>query len=124
MKKIILLLSVSTLLFSCYENERNCTDFTTGKFRFESTIDGKKLVTEFERREDIEIETFQGKTDTATVRWVSDCEYVLQKKNPKNMQDRKAIGMKILTTSKNSYTFEYGVVGSDQKQRGTATKID
>ncbi len=124
MKKKLLLLMIAPIVLSCYENERNCTDFKTGKFRFESEIDGKKMVTEFERFDDIEIETFQGKTDTATVRWVSDCEYVLQKKSPKNMQERKAIGMKILSTTENSYTFEYGVVGSDQKQRGTATKIN
>jgi len=31
--------------------------------------------------------------------------------------------MKILTTSKNSYTFEFGIVGSDKKQRGTVEKI-
>jgi hypothetical protein len=31
--------------------------------------------------------------------------------------------MKILTTSKNSYTFEFGMVGVDTKQRGTVIKI-
>jgi hypothetical protein len=31
--------------------------------------------------------------------------------------------MKILTTTKNSYTFEFGMVGVDSKQKGTVTKI-
>ena len=108
---------------SCYNVERNCADFKTGKFKFEYIIDGVKKTTVFERNDSIEIETFEGKTDTATIRWVNDCEYVLQKKHPKNKAEEKAIDMKILTTSKNSYTFEFGMVGVDSKQRGTVIKI-
>lgn len=122
MKKIIFLLPL-LLLLSCYNNERNCKDFKTGKFSFEYEVDGVKKTTLFERNDKIEIETFEGKTDTASIRWISDCEYVLQKLHPKNMAEEKAIGMKILTTSKNSYTFEFGMIGSDAKQRGTVTKI-
>jgi len=122
MKNIIALLCL-LLLVSCYTTENNCKDFKTGKFKFEHEIDGVKKITFFERDDSIEIETFEGKTDTATVRWISDCEYVLRKKNPKNNQEKNAINMKILTTSKNSYTFEFGMVGVDTKQRGTVTKI-
>ncbi|HEX9981081.1 MAG TPA: DNA topoisomerase IV [Flavobacterium sp.] len=123
MKKTLLLL-LAPFLISCYEQQRNCADFKTGKFRFEYESNGEKKTTEFERRDSIEIETFQGKTDTATIRWVNDCEYVLRKMNPKNMQERKAVAIKILTTSKNSYTFEFGLVGSDARQKGTATKLN
>jgi hypothetical protein len=122
MKKIIFLFTL-VLLVSCYDTERNCKDFKTGKFKFEYKVDGVKKTTLFERNDKIEIETFEGKTDTASIRWISDCEYVLQKLHPKNMAEEKAIGMKILTTSQNSYTFEFGMVGSDAKQRGTVTKI-
>lgn len=122
MKKIIFLLPL-LLLMSCYDAERNCKDFKTGKFKFEYEVNGVKKTTLFERNDSIEIETFEGKTDTASIRWVNDCEYVLQKIHPKNMAEEKAIGMKILTTSKNSYTFEFGMVGVDEKQRGTVTKI-
>lgn len=117
-------MAYSLLLTACYNQERNCTDFKTGKFKFDTEINGEKMTTVFERNDSIEIETFKGKTDTASVRWVNDCEYILQKKNPKNMAEQKAISMRILTTSKNSYTFEYGVVGSDIKQQGTVTKLD
>ncbi len=122
MKKI-LLLSPLLLLMSCYNVERNCADFKTGKFKFDYEIDGVKKTTIFERNDSIEIENFEGKIDTSTIRWVNDCEYVLQKKHPKNKAEEKAIDMKILTTSKNSYTFEFGMVGIDSKQRGTVTKI-
>ena len=122
MKKIFYL-SPLLLLFSCYNGERKCSDFKTGKFKFEYEVNGVKKTTVFERKDSIEIETFEGKTDTATIRWVNDCEYVLQKKHPKNMAEEKAIQMKILTTTANSYTFEFGMIGSDAKQTGTVTKL-
>ena len=123
MKKIILL-PLIFLQLSCYDAERDCKDFKTGKFKFEYEVNGIKKTTIFERNDSIEIETFEGKTDTASIRWVNDCEYVLLKLHPKNRAEEKAIGMKILTTTKNSYTFEFGMVGSDAKQRGTVTKIN
>ena len=122
MKKTLLILPL-LLLMSCYDADRNCKDFKTGKFKFEYEVDGVMKTTIFERNDTIEIETFEGKTDTASIRWVNDCEYVLLKLHPKNMAEEKAIGMKILTTSKNSYTFEFGMIGVDEKQRGTVTKI-
>ncbi|MBP4137653.1 MULTISPECIES: DNA topoisomerase IV [Flavobacterium] len=123
MKKILFLLPLA-LLMSCYEAEHNCKDFKNGKFKFEFDVNGEKKAGFFERKDSIEIETFEGKTDTSTVRWVSDCEYILQKKHPKNRDEKKAIGMKILSTSKDSYTFEYGLVDSEEKKRGTVTKVD
>ena len=122
MKKIILL-PAFLLLFSCYDAERNCKDFKTGKFKFEHEVEGVMKTTIFERNDSIEIETFEGKTDTASIRWISDCEYILRKLHPKNMAEEKAIGMKILTTTKNSYTFEFGIIGSDAKQKRSVTKI-
>ena len=122
MRKIFLLIPLM-LLMSCYNVDSNCKDFKTGKFKFEYEVDGIKKITIFERNDTIEIETFEGKTDTAAIRWVNDCEYVLSKLNPKNMAEEKAISMKILTTTQDSYTFEFGMVGSDIKQKGTVTKL-
>jgi hypothetical protein len=47
---------------------------------------------------------------------VNDCEYILRKLHPKTQWRRKAIGMKILSSG-NTYTFEFGMVGNDQKQK-------
>lgn len=121
MKKIIVLLTLT--LFSCYEQEYNCKDFKSGKFEFIQEIEGKKMTSVFERNDSLQIETFNGKTDTASVRWVNDCEYVLQKLHPKNMQEKKAINIKILSTKGNQYKFEYSFVGEAKKEKGTVTKI-
>jgi hypothetical protein len=117
------LIFVIILFLSC-EQERNCNDFKTGKFKFEYKIDDVTKITYFVRNDSIEIETFEGKTDTATIRWVNDCEYVLTKLHPKNRIEKKAVLIKILATSKNTYTFEFGILGESQKQRGTAIKLN
>lgn len=122
MKKI-LLLALPLILVSCYNQERNCADFKTGTFLFEQEIDGVKHSSTFERFETYEIETYKGKTDTATIRWVNDCEYILQKKHPKNMAEKKAVHMKILATEADGYTFEYNIVGDSNKQKGEIKKI-
>ncbi|MFC4740678.1 DNA topoisomerase IV [Flavobacterium ponti] len=118
------LLAISFLLTSCYNQERNCQDFKTGKFKSEIEVDGKKLVTTFERNDSIQIETFDGVTDTYDVRWTNDCEYVIKNSEPKNMAERKAVQVKILTTSKKSYTFEYNYIGESLKQKGIVYKLD
>ncbi|WP_394759670.1 DNA topoisomerase IV [Flavobacterium sp.] len=123
MKKLFIL-PLLLLLASCYNQERNCKDFRTGKFTFTQKIDSVEKTSTFERTEDLQIETFEGKTDTASVRWVNDCECVLQKLHPKNMQEKKSISMRIVTTKKNTYTFEYSFVGESKKEKGTVTKID
>ena len=111
-----------TLLTSCYNQERNCTDFKTGKFTSETEIEGKKYTSTFERNDSIQIESYEGKIDTFKVRWTNDCEYIIQNTNPKNREEKKPVQMKILTTDSDSYTFEYSFVGDSKKQRGTVTK--
>ena len=121
MKKLLLL--VPFVLISCFQQERNAAGFKTGKFEFVREINGKKEITIFERSDSLQIETFNNKTDSATVRWVGDAEFILQKLHPKSMKERKAISMKILSTNKDGYYFEYSFVGEEKKQQGFATKI-
>ena len=123
MKKILFFLFIF-ILMSFNNHERNCNDFKTGKFEFVQVVNGKKEVSIFIRTDKIQIETYKKKTDTATVRWVNDCEFILQKLHPKNRKEQRAISIKILFTEKNSYTFEYSFVGSNEKQRGKVTKLD
>ena len=123
MKKLLFLFSLS--LFSCQKQvECNPKEFKTGTFRFEQVVNGKKEITTFTRTENLQIETYHGRTDTASVRWVNDYEFILQKQKPRNRAEKKAISMRILSTKGQTYTFEYSFVGESKKQMGTVTKID
>ena len=121
MKKILLLLPL--IMVSCFEQERNVADFKTGKFQFVQEVDGKKQITIFERSDSLQIETFNSKIDTASVRWVSDSEFILEKLHPKTMKEKKVISMKILSTNELGYSFEYSFVGEEKKEQGFVTKI-
>ena len=123
MKSFIALL-FTALIYSCNTPERNCANFHKGTFEFEPYLNGELAKTTFIRNDSIEIDFFQGKSDTASIRWINDCEYIVRKLNPKSMAEEKAIHMKILTTDGNTYTFEYGLVGAKKnKQKGTAIKV-
>ncbi|VXB57765.1 DNA topoisomerase IV [Flavobacterium sp. 9AF] len=123
-KHNIFLFLLALFLISCYEQERNCKDYKSGNFEFTREIDGKVETSYFERNDSIQIETFRGKKDTSSVRWVNDCEFILKKINPKSMNEKKAIQIKILTTNTKGYTFEYNVVGQTKKQQGIVTKMN
>ncbi|TMU56377.1 DNA topoisomerase IV [Flagellimonas algicola] len=112
------------LLLSCQQPpERNCTNFKNGRFSFTTEINGKNKTTTFLRKDNLEVDYFEGKQDSSSVRWINDCEYVLRNLNPKNKAEEKSIHIKILTTSDSSYTFEYNAIGDKRKFKGTAHKI-
>lgn len=118
-----LLITYAFAFTSCYEVERRCSDYKTGTFEFETMVGTQMLTTTFIRNDSIEIDYFQGKADTSSIRWINNCEYIVQKLNPRNMAEEKAIHMKILSTDAPFYTFEYNVVGQERKERGTARKV-
>ncbi|HLW31616.1 MAG TPA: hypothetical protein VKX40_05095 [Aequorivita sp.] len=122
--RILYLLVIVTMFSSCYENERKCEDFRTGTFEFEALSGTEVFKTTIIRNDSIEIDYFQGNIDTSSVRWINDCEYILKKLNPKNQAEKKAIHIKILSTSKNQYTFEFSEVGKSQASKGVAQKVD
>src|SRR5690606_24198812 len=119
-----LLLVVFLFLTSCYESERNCSDFKTGTFQFEAFSGTEVFKTTIIRNDSIEIDFFDGKSDTSSIRWINDCEYVLQKIHPKNQAEKKAVLIKILTTDKNNYTFEVSEVGKAKLIKATAQKVN
>lgn len=124
MKKLLTAL-VFVSIFSCKQPpQRNCSDFKTGKFSFTATINGEEKKTIFYRTEAIEVDEFEGKMDSSSIRWINDCEYVLKNLHPKNKAEEKSIHIKILTTTDSSYTFEYNAIGDKRKFKGTAYKID
>ncbi|MDX1601866.1 MAG: DNA topoisomerase IV [Salinimicrobium sediminis] len=124
MKRLLPCLLLILSLSSCFQPERNCSDFKTGTFEFESYLEGELVKSQFVRNDSIEIDYFRGNTDTSSIRWINNCEYIIANKNPKNRAEEKPIHIKILTTKGNTYTFEYGLVGESKKQRGTVVKVE
>jgi hypothetical protein len=122
MKSIYLILLI--LCSSCYQIERNCTDYKLGTFESTIEISDQIYTSTFIRTEDLQIETFGNKTDSATVRWINNCEMVFKTINPKSIAERKDIHLKILTTTDSTYTFEYSYVGESLKQKGVAKRMD
>ena len=119
-------LIVLFFIFSCQYPERDCLNFQTGTFEFESiSSDGDTLKTKFTRTKDLEVGYFDNKIDSNSVKWVSDCECIYRKINPKSLNEKKAVQMKILSTNEDSYVFEYSFVGDTKnKQRGFVKKIN
>ena len=128
MKNLLLVILFLTIT-GCYEKKRDCNDFRTGTFSFNYVIDGVEKTGKFVRTENLNIDYYENKVDSASIRWINDCEFIQTKINPKNKSEEHAIHMKILSTEKNSYTFEYSLAiqPTNKKKRiekGTATKIE
>ncbi|MCH4823011.1 DNA topoisomerase IV [Gramella lutea] len=122
MKKLTALVSL-ILLSACFNPERNCKDHRTGTYEFESFINGELVTSRFIRNDSLEVEKFMGETDTSTVRWINDCEYILKNTNPEGMAEEKPIHIKILSTTSKGYTFEYGLVGDPKKAKGKVKRV-
>lgn len=123
MQKTLHLFLILILFTACYSPERDCVRFKTGTFEFETYLNGEMVTSTFVRNDSLEIDQFRGKTDTSSVRWINDCEYIIKNLNPKNRAERQPIHIKILTTGKDSYKFEYGLVGESRKQKGEVKRV-
>jgi hypothetical protein len=88
------------------------------------TINDKIYISNFLRTEQLQIEKYNGKTDSSEVRWINDCEVIFKTINPKNRIEKKDVHLKILTTTDSSYTYEYSYVGETKKQKGVAIKTE
>ena len=123
MKWLYPIVCVFFVTSSCYQPKRDCKAFKNGTFTFTSMINNEEKTTTFVRYDNIEIDFYEGKSDTSSVRWINDCEYIVKKLNPRSMFEEKSIHMKIRSTTDSSYSFEYGIVGETNKSVGTVIKI-
>lgn len=111
------------LFYSCYEPERNCEDYITGAFKFTYEIGDSVKEGRFVRDNNYSIDYYDGKTDSAAIRWFNECEFVLQ-----DINSKVAIQYKIISTTDSSYTFQYKSAVKDPNKKlvvktGTAIKI-
>ena len=102
---------------SINKSDSSKTDDVLGAlFSIPLTVDEKKV-------NGIQIEEFEGKIDSSSVRWVNDCEMILSPINPKSLNEKKNILIKILTTTDSSYTYEYSYLGNSKKLKAEAIRI-
>ena len=112
------------LFVSCDNPDRDCKDYLTGNFYTETTVNGTTYKSIFSRNYNgIQIEEFEGKVDSSNVRWVNDCEMILSPINPKSLNEKKNILIKILKTTDSSYTYEYSYLGNSKKLKAEAIRI-
>lgn len=124
MYKYLPALLLFVLLQSCYQNTRDCSSFKTGEFVFKYQLDGVEKESRFIRTDSMEYDFYDDHIDTNTVNWVNDCEFIVKKVNPANLKESKPLHFRILSTSEESYNFEYSLLGDlSNKQRGTAYKL-
>ena len=122
-KKINSLL-LAILFLNCNNTDRDCKDYHTGNFYSETTVNSKTYKSAFLRKDNgIQIEEFEGKVDSSSVRWVNDCEMILSPINPKSLTEKKNILIKILATTDSSYTYEYSYLGNSKKMKAEAIRI-
>jgi len=127
--RFFLSIALLVLVSSCYSNERNCSDFKTGTFEFTYTIDGIEHTSRFKRTENLNIDYHEEKADSSSIRWINDCEFILKKLHPTSNSEKDAIHMKILSTTEDSYTFEYKLAVKRPNrplrvEKGVAKKIE
>jgi|TARA_B110000879_G_scaffold189341_1_gene252739 hypothetical protein len=113
------------LLFNCNLNQKRlCEDFKTGKYKSVVKIDNIEYTSIFTRNDSIQVEIFNNVVDSTNVRWINNCEVVFTTINPKTIQQKKPILVKILRTYEKSYDFEYSYVGETKKQQGKAEILE
>ena len=93
--RLLICICFLALFSSCFQTERNCSDYKTGTFEFSYLDNGVEKTAKFTRTEDYSIDFIEGKADSSSVRWINDCEFILKKLHPKSTQEAKAIHMKI-----------------------------
>ena len=74
----ILVIFAFLIITSCYQTERHCEDFKTGKFYSEVNINGEVFKSSFKRTQSLQTETYNNKTDSSKLRWINDCEVVFK----------------------------------------------
>ena len=116
--KFFTYLLICIVFVSCYNKERNCKDYKTGTFEFTYIVDGVEKSGRFIRTDSLNIDYYENKIDSASVRWINDCEFIQKTINPKNMAEENAIHFKILSTTDSTYTFEYKLAVKKANQKG------
>ena len=131
MIRLLFIFSLLILVYNCRDTSsvRNCQKFKEGFYEFTYQINGIDKKGFFKRFNDLNIDYYDGIIDSSSVRWINDCEFILKKINPKSIQEKDPIHIKIIETNDTSYIFEYKLAikkmnTSPLVMRGTAIQTE
>jgi len=110
------------LTTSCYDSDRECTRFKTGTFEWSQEIEGEEVTARFVRTNDYQIEYFQDRVDSSTIKWINDCEYRITPINPKTNAESRAYLFKIIRTEGDRFYFRFQQSGDEALYDGMAVK--
>jgi hypothetical protein len=133
MKKYILLPFLLLALFSCKDKKAtpNSDTFELGTTpdadRFKSGIFEIPAGKGYEksiiiRKDSIQIEKYEDRTDTLSIYWKNNFNYTLKMLHPKTAIDEDPIHIKITNIKDDSYEFEAVIGQSNYVQKGEITK--
>lgn len=122
-KRVLFVFILFIALVSCYGPSRDCQAFKTGEFLFDYQIGDSLKQGRFIRGENFSVDYYENKVDSASIRWINDCEFVLQ-----DLKSKVGIHYKIIKTTDSSYTFEYKNAVKDPNRKvvvktGTAVRL-
>lgn len=125
MKAIIRFFLPALLVSACFTPPKDCKQFKTGTFEYQTYADGELIKARIVRNDSIEIDYFDEKNpDTSQIRWVNDCEYILKKYNPKSADERVSFKMKIIDTEEDNYTFQFSQMGQKKVKEFNAIRLE
>ncbi len=116
-----LFLILILFIFSCNTKRINILELREGTF--ETTLPDKNVKSIAFRDKNIQIETYNNKKDTFTIKWLNNFEYELLKINPKSSLDSVPFIVKITKLSHNGYSFKAHYKGNKYIQKGEAVKL-
>jgi hypothetical protein len=133
MKKYILLPLLLLALFSCKDKKStpNSDTFELGTApdadRFKSGVFEIPAGKGYEksiiiRKDSIQIEKYEDRTDTLSISWKNNFNYTLKMLHPKTAIDEDPIHIKITSVKDDSYEFEAVIGQSNYVQKGEITK--
>ncbi len=124
MKRFFYFLFFPLLFTACFTPAKECSNFKTGTFEYQTYADGELIKAKIVRNDSLEIDYYDPKQpDTSAIRWVNECEYILKKYNAKEASEKQSFKMKIIETQGNTYSFEFSQVGQNKIKEFSATRI-
>ena len=123
-KKILFVcLGIGSLFFlSCKKNPVSKDAFQFRKGTFEIPEGNGYSKTILIRKDSLQIEIYEDRTDTLQIEWQNNFKYTLKMLHPKTTLDKSSIHVKITNVEKNRYDFVAKIGYSNFEQKGTVYK--